>query len=106
MKTNVTLIVLFLAFVGRLSAQTNPPVLQTAGATAGETNSHPRIAFEVTKGKAAKGEAAAQNSLGVMYATGSGVEQNRFEASRWFRKTAEQGDKWGQYYLALYWLWG
>lgn len=33
-----------------------------------------------------------QFSLGVMYAQGRGVSENDFEAVRWYRKAAEQGD--------------
>jgi TPR repeat protein len=40
---------------------------------------------------AARGEAEAQNNLGVMYANGRGVPQDYAEAVSWFRKAAEQG---------------
>ncbi len=35
----------------------------------------------------------AQVNLGVMYALGFGVPQNHQEASKWFRRAAEQGDE-------------
>jgi hypothetical protein len=39
-----------------------------------------------------KGDAAAQNNLGLMYANGLGVPQDDKEAVSWFRKAAEKGD--------------
>jgi uncharacterized protein len=41
---------------------------------------------------AEKGDAEAQNNLGVAYATGDGVTQNFDEAVKWFRKAAERGN--------------
>lgn len=41
---------------------------------------------------AEQGDAKAQNSLGVCYANGRGVERSLAEAAKWFRKAAEQGD--------------
>jgi TPR repeat protein len=38
-----------------------------------------------------KGDPAAQNALGLRYATGDGVRQNEAEAVHWFIKSAEQG---------------
>ena len=40
---------------------------------------------------AEQGDADAQYTLGVMYATGRGVPQNDGEAARWVRLAAEQG---------------
>ena len=40
---------------------------------------------------AEQGDAAEQNNLGGMYATGRGVPQDETEAARWFRLAAEQG---------------
>ena len=37
------------------------------------------------------GHVKAQNTLGVCYATGKGVEQSHEEAIKWYRKAAEQG---------------
>jgi len=39
-----------------------------------------------------KGDANAQNALGLHYATGDGVDLNEQEAVRWFTKAAEQGN--------------
>jgi TPR repeat protein/putative methionine-R-sulfoxide reductase with GAF domain len=38
-----------------------------------------------------KGDAVAQNALGLRYATGNGVKLSEEEAVRWFTKAAEQG---------------
>ena len=40
---------------------------------------------------AERGDAAAQNSLGYMYATGRGVLKDEAEAAMWYRLAAEQG---------------
>ena len=40
---------------------------------------------------AEKGNAEAQNRLGVMYSNGWGVQQDNSEALKWYRKAAEQG---------------
>ena len=41
------------------------------------------------------GNAAAQSSLGMMYADGVGVVKNEMEAVKWYRKAIEQEDAWG-----------
>ena len=51
--------------------------------------------------KANKGEAWAQNNLGVCYYTGNGVKQDFNEAAKWYRKSAEQGHVHAQYNLGL-----
>lgn len=63
---------------------------------------NPRITFEETKANAENGDVAAQDAIGVRYATGDGIALNNFLASRWFRRAAEQGDARAQYHLALY----
>ena len=44
-----------------------------------------------------KGDAEAQNRLGIMYKYGKGVVQDTAEANKWFRKAADQGDIIAQY---------
>lgn len=44
-----------------------------------------------------RGDAAAQNNLGMMYYDGDGVAQNYGEAVRYFRLAADQGDAGGQF---------
>ncbi|MSU45685.1 MAG: sel1 repeat family protein [Lacunisphaera sp.] len=48
---------------------------------------------------AEKGNASAQNNLGIIYANGIGVAQNRTDAEKWYRKAAEQGHYDAQFYL-------
>ena len=60
------------------------------------------ITFEADREKAEKGDVTAQDAMGVRYATGDGVKLSCFEAARWFRRAAEQGDAKAQYHLALY----
>jgi len=43
--------------------------------------------------KAEQGDAAAQNNLGNMYFSGTGIPQNYSEAVKWYRLAAEEG--WG-----------
>ena len=45
---------------------------------------------------ARQGNAAAQNSLGVLYDEGRGVVRDLAEAARWFHKAADQGDELAQ----------
>src|SRR3990167_9421833 len=40
---------------------------------------------------AAKGNADAQNNLGVLYEKGQGVERNFVESVAWYRRAADQG---------------
>ncbi len=48
-----------------------------------------------------KGDAKAQNNLGLMYASGLGVPQDNKQAASWFRKAAENGDAEAQNNLGL-----
>jgi uncharacterized protein len=51
-------------------------------------------------GKAAEsGNAEAQNSFGLMFASGDGVLKSGVEARKWFRRAAEQGDPGAQFNL-------
>jgi len=53
---------------------------------------------------AEKGDPAAENMLGLRYASGDGVRQNDSEAARWFTKAAENGNVKAQAALATrYW---
>ena len=49
--------------------------------------------------QANQGDAIAQYTLGVMYATGQGVPQDSAQAVKWLRLAADQGDAWAQYNL-------
>ena len=48
--------------------------------------------FDQLRQMAEKGNAEAQNALGLRYAQGDGVKLNEREAVRWFSKAAEQGN--------------
>ena len=48
--------------------------------------------FRSCSRKAQNGDALAQNTLGIMYASGQGTVQNYAEAAKWYRKAAEQGN--------------
>ena len=53
------------------------------------------------RAKAEKGDATAQNNLGVMYANGNGVAKDPAEAANWHRKAADQGFASAQYNLGV-----
>jgi TPR repeat protein len=48
---------------------------------------------------AGAGDAVAQTSYGLRYASGQGVLRNDLEARKWFRRAAEQGHAGGQFNL-------
>jgi CHAT domain-containing protein/Flp pilus assembly protein TadD len=56
-----------------------------------ESPSSQAASFQAIVEKAERGDAEAQNDLGLMYLNGEGVTQNDVEAAKWFRKAAEQG---------------
>jgi len=56
--------------------------------------------------KAEQGDAQAQNILGVLYHSGTGVTQDYKEAVKWYRLAAEQGHASAQYKLGLMYLQG
>jgi len=58
------------------------------------------------KKQAEAGNAEAQSKLGVLYASGVGMAQDKDEAVRWYIKSAEQGYALGQYNLAMMYLRG
>jgi TPR repeat protein len=55
------------------------------------TTSLEATSFEQVLEVAQKGDVAAQNALGLRYATGQGVKLSEGEAVRWFTRAAEQG---------------
>ena len=57
--------------------------------------------FAETKVKAEAGDATMQNSLGVYYDRGEGVDQDFKEAVKWYQKAADQGHAGAQYNLGL-----
>ena len=59
------------------------------------------INFRETKLVAEQGYANAQTNLGIMYARGDGVPQNKAEAVRWLQLAVEQGHGRAEYFLEL-----
>ena len=57
--------------------------------------------IEELRARAEQGDADAQSSLGLAYATGRGVSQDAAEAVRWFRLAAEQGHANAQFGLGI-----
>ncbi len=55
--------------------------------------------LEMTKRMAESGDAEAQYELGLMYAFGEDVAEDKTEAMKWWRKAAEQGDAFSQHNL-------
>ena len=60
-----------------------------------------KCSFDELLKKAERGDASAQNNLGICYDEGQGVEQDYEKAVFWYRKSAEQGNDSAQYNLAL-----
>ena len=61
----------------------------------------PPSTFGELRAAAERGDAAAQNNLGLMYVNGRGVTQDYAQAVVWFRKAADQGNALGQYNLGV-----
>jgi putative methionine-R-sulfoxide reductase with GAF domain len=77
---------------GRVQLQT---VLASNHAPKSENPSGPSVetaTLEQLQQMAEKGDPAAENVLGLRYATGEGLKLNEQEAVRWFTKAAEQGN--------------
>ncbi|HEV2470730.1 MAG TPA: GAF domain-containing protein [Candidatus Sulfotelmatobacter sp.] len=68
----------------------SPP--EKTNAVSPETAAIDSASFDQLTQMAHKGDPAAQNALGLRYATGDGVKLNELEAVRWFTKAAEQGN--------------
>ena len=62
------------------------------------------IVFKLNSFAAEKGVAEAQFNLGVMYASGEGVEKDDYKAVKWFREAAEQGNADAQFNLGNMYL--
>ncbi len=62
------------------------------GSAARSTPAIDSVSFDQVRQMAEKGDATAQNALGLRYAIGDGVKLNEVEAVRWFTKAAEQGN--------------
>lgn len=56
---------------------------------------------DIIRAHALHGNRNAQNKLGALYAYGEGVAQDHAEATRWFRRAADQDHPLAQYFLGL-----
>ena len=56
--------------------------------------------YRLTHLAAEQGDVKAQTTLGLFYSNGRGVTQSDVEATKWFRRAAEQGDDEAQFDLA------
>lgn len=63
-------------------------------------------ALTIFRALADRGDARAQNQLGVMYVTGRGVPKDYAESAKRFREAAEQGYRIGQYNLGYSYFYG
>jgi hypothetical protein len=70
-------------------ASSQPPKSESLATV---TPSVETASFDQLREMAATGDPAAQNMLGLRYATGEGVRLNEQEAVRWYIKAAEQGN--------------
>src|SRR5688572_24599420 len=90
----------------RLARNSEPAHENAMSATTNPVPPTPSIAsvssvdFDTTKAKAESGDAAARTALGNYYTTGQGGRIDLFEAAKWFRAAAEQGEVRAQYKLA------
>ena len=73
--------------------------LSTSNVHASEST--PSGSFKFTLAQAEHGDASAQFNLGILYATGEGVDQSYSEAAYWFRKAAEKDNKNAQFNLGI-----
>lgn len=64
-------------------------------------NLTPEQTVLLVRAAAGTGQAQSQNTMGMMFATGVGVEKDSAEAVKWFQRAAAQGDAQGKHNLAL-----
>ena len=62
------------------------------GSATRPTSTIDTVSFDQLRQMAEKGDASAQNALGLRYAIGDGVKLSEVEAVRWFTRAAEQGN--------------
>jgi len=93
------------------AAATPPATVQAAAPSAAITQQAalvpaktPAASADSTEGRAERGDAVAQNELGMMYRDGRDVAQDDAQAASWFRKAADQGNADAQANLGkMYW---
>lgn len=101
-KTGLVLILSAGLMVGCASTgakDDGPPVDLYKEAYTAYDNGDYKKAKKLFEDFAAKGEAEAQNNLGVMYALGKGVPQDYKKSIEWYKKSASQGYSEAQFTL-------
>ncbi len=99
MKTPLRLVTLVLLVVGLLIATGRARAADDATPKTSQEDLNKE--FEAARAKAEKGDARAQNIVGVCYDNGRGVEKSYVEAVKWYRKAAEQNHAEAQFNLAV-----
>ena len=89
------------ASIALLGVLTLSPLVVYAGTSPEEMKK-----FEEVKAKAEKGDAEAQNLLGLSYISGRGVATDAVQAVFWWRKAAEQGFAVAQYNMGQSYAYG
>ena len=82
--SKAALLLTLMIFVGFANAEVDPELLE----------------------RATQGDASAQYSLGLKYATGTGVPEDHKDAAKWYRLAAEQGEADSQFNLGLMYDYG
>jgi len=72
-------------------ASSNAPKSVTVSSTASKDPVIETATFDQLRQMAQKGNAAAENAIGLRYATAEGVKLNEAEAVRWFTRAADDG---------------
>jgi TPR repeat protein len=107
MKKILYIILSILCCTGYAFSQTETPEIKAALSdaylyTIGFNRPYyPEKAFEIFKKYADEGIPKAMNGLGMLYRSGTGVETDYKEATKWFRKAAEAGYPQGWYNLGM-----
>ncbi len=100
MKHTLTAIVLVLYFAAPVAAGPFEDAVEA------HSRGDSQKALRLIRPLANDGDAVAQFNLGLMYATGQGVQQDDAAAALWFRKAAEQGYALAQSNLGTMYLYG
>src|SRR5882724_5667141 len=100
MKHTLTAIVLVLYFAAPVAAGPFEDAVEA------HSRGDSQKALRLIRPLANDGDAVAQFNLGLMYATGQGVQQDNAAAALWFRKAAEQGYAPAQSNLGTVYLYG
>ena len=73
-------------------ASSKPPASEHSSPAVSSAPAVETASFEQLRQMAENGNPAAENALGLRYATGDGVKLDEAQAVRWFTRAAEQGN--------------